>query len=139
MMFNSTTFFMFLITAVAVAVGMPDVLASTGSQALPWESPLDSLTKSLQGPVAKSIAAIAIVATGAGLIFGGELNDFTKKAMMLVLAISFMLGGVSLLSIFDTEAAEPNSAQILTCDVHHSANFPQGSQVSCYIVAPETL
>ena len=59
--------------------------------ALPWESPLNSLQSSLTGNVAKAIGVIALAISGAMLAFGGELNDFTKRIMMVVLALSVML------------------------------------------------
>jgi type IV secretion system protein TrbC len=59
--------------------------------ALPWESPLTALQTSLTGPIAKSIGVIALAVSGGMLAFGGELNEFTKRIMMVVLAISVML------------------------------------------------
>lgn len=59
--------------------------------ALPWETPLQNLQTSLTGPVAKSIGVIAMAVSGAMLAFGGELNEFTKRIMMVVLSLSVML------------------------------------------------
>jgi type IV secretion system protein VirB2 len=61
------------------------------AQALPWETPLNTLETSLTGPIAKSIGVIALAVSGGMLAFGGELNEFTKRIMMVVLAISVML------------------------------------------------
>ena len=61
------------------------------AQTLPWESPLNALQTSLTGPIAKSIGVIALAVSGGMLAFGGELNEFTKRIMMVVLAISVML------------------------------------------------
>lgn len=61
------------------------------AQQLPWEQPLTLLRDSLTGPVAKAIGVIALAVSGAMLAFGGELNDFTKRVMMVVLALSVML------------------------------------------------
>ena len=58
---------------------------------LPWETPLSTLETSLTGPIAKSIGVIALAVSGGMLAFGGELNEFTKRIMMVVLAISVML------------------------------------------------
>ena len=58
---------------------------------LPWESPLQTLQKSLTGPVAKAIGVIALAVSGGMLAFGGELSDFTKRILMVVLALSVML------------------------------------------------
>ena len=61
------------------------------AQGLPWEAPLTALQTSLTGPIAKSIGVIALAVSGGMLAFGGELNEFTKRIMMVVLAISVML------------------------------------------------
>jgi type IV secretion system protein TrbC len=58
---------------------------------LPWEAPLTALQNSLTGPVAKAIGVIAMAISGGMLAFGGELNEFTKRIMMVVLALAVML------------------------------------------------
>ncbi|MGQ5522342.1 TrbC/VirB2 family protein [Chitinimonas sp. PSY-7] len=68
--------------------------------ALPWEGPLQQLQSSLTGPVAKSIGVIALAASGGMLAFGGELSDFTKRMMMVVLALSVMLLANNFMSMF---------------------------------------
>jgi type IV secretion system protein TrbC len=78
------------------AMSHPVFAAGTG-QALPWESPLKTIQQSLSGPVAFSIAVIAMAATGGMLVFGGELTEFTRKACMLVLAIAFLVAGQNLI------------------------------------------
>ena len=68
---------------------------------LPWEAPLDKIVKSLTGPVAMGISMLAMVATGGMLIFGGELGEFTKKLIMIVLGVSFLVfGGGILQTVF---------------------------------------
>ena len=61
------------------------------AQSLPWEGPLQTLQTSLTGPVAKAIGVIALAVSGGMLAFGGELSDFTKRIMMVVMALSVML------------------------------------------------
>jgi type IV secretion system protein TrbC len=70
------------------------------AQALPWEGPLETLQTSLTGPVAKAIGVIALAASGGMLAFGGELSEFTKRMMMVVLALSVMLLASSFMSMF---------------------------------------
>ncbi|HEY6925247.1 MAG TPA: TrbC/VirB2 family protein [Steroidobacteraceae bacterium] len=69
------------------------------AQTLPWEGPLNSLKESLTGPVARAIGVIALAVTGGMLAFGGELSDFTKRILMVVLALSVMLLANSFMSI----------------------------------------
>lgn len=72
--------------------------AGTGGGGLPWEGPLDAVVKSLTGPVALAISILAMAAAGGALVFGGELSEFTRKIIMLVLAISFLVFGASFMS-----------------------------------------
>ena len=71
---------------------------NTTTNALPWDGPLQQIASSMTGPVAFSIAVIAMAATGGMLVFGGELTDFTRKACMLVLAIAFLVGGAGIIN-----------------------------------------
>jgi type IV secretion system protein TrbC len=77
--------------------------ATTGGSALPWESPLTTVKDSLTGPVAGAIAVIALGSAGAAMVFGGEMSDFTRRLCMIVMAISFLVGGASFMSaVFPT-------------------------------------
>lgn len=71
--------------------------ASSASTGMPYESVLDSLSKSLSGPVAKSVALIGIVGSGATLIFGGEISGFLKTIIYLVLVCSLLILGNTLI------------------------------------------
>jgi type IV secretion system protein TrbC len=67
--------------------------------ALPWEGPLSQVATSLTGPVALAISVIGLFAAGAVLMFGGELTEFAKRAVYMVMAIAFIIGGASLLNV----------------------------------------
>ncbi len=71
--------------------------ASTTSS-LPWDGPLTTLQNSLTGPVATAISVIAFLAAGAALVFGEELGGIAKKALYVVLGVSFMVMGNKFLS-----------------------------------------
>jgi type IV secretion system protein TrbC len=80
--------------------------AGTGSAGLPWEAPLSRIAQSLTGPVALSIAIIALMAAGGILVFGGELNEFARRSCIAVLAIAFLVAGSSFMStLFGVSAA----------------------------------
>jgi type IV secretion system protein VirB2 len=72
--------------------------AGVGGAALPWESPLRMVANSLTGPVALSIAIIALMAAGGILVFGGELNEFARRACIAVLAIALLVAGSSFMA-----------------------------------------
>ena len=65
--------------------------ASTAGGGLPWDSILQTLVQDITGPVAFSISLLAMVACGAALIFGGEINEFIRRMIMLVLVAAFLV------------------------------------------------
>ena len=94
----------FALAGIVVALTASTSRATTTG--LPWEGPLTMIKDSLTGPVALAISLIAILVCGAMLIFGGEIGDFAKKLIMLVLVISLVVGGASMLStVFGFTAA----------------------------------
>jgi type IV secretory pathway VirB2 component (pilin) len=85
-----------LLTLASVFLTVP-AFAAGGGQALPWEAPLTRLQQSLSGPVAGAIAIIALVAIGVTLVFGGEWNEFARRAVYAVCAIAFIISASALL------------------------------------------
>jgi type IV secretion system protein VirB2 len=84
----------------AIALATFPVLCTVAHAQLPWEGPLTQLQTSLTGPVAKAIGVIALAASGGMLAFGGELGDFTKRILMVVLALSVMLMAGQFMNMF---------------------------------------
>jgi len=84
----------FLLLALAT---LQPALASTGG-GLPWDSPLQTLQNDLTGPVATSISVLALFAAGGALVFGEELGIFVRRALMLVIAIAFLVLGANFLT-----------------------------------------
>lgn len=76
---------------VAVAYAQDAGGGGEGGEDLPWEKPLELISESLTGPIAKGIGVVALAASGGMLAFGGELSDFTKRIMMVVLAVAVMV------------------------------------------------
>ena len=77
---------------------IPNTAEAAGWGAMPWEMPLGKIEQSLTGPVALMIALIGIFATGATLIWGGEMNEFGRRAALLALIVSVLVFSASLLS-----------------------------------------
>jgi type IV secretion system protein TrbC len=93
---------------VLIALSADPALATTSTSAsggLPWESPLNTIRDSLKGPVALAISLIGIVVTGAMLIFGGEINEFARRVIMLVLVVALLVQANSLLTNLFTSGA----------------------------------
>lgn len=82
--------------AAAMAVSEPSMAGTTTG--LPWESPMDTIKQSLTGPIALAISIIALAAAGAALVFGGELSEFTRKIIMLVMALALLVSGASIMT-----------------------------------------
>ncbi len=74
-----------------------DATAGTAT-GLPWENPLQTLTNSFTGPFALAVSLIAIVITGAMLIWGGEVNDFARKLIVIILVIALIVAATNVLT-----------------------------------------
>lgn len=86
-----------------VILGSPALAGSGGS--LPWESPLEQIQESITGPVAGYIALAAVAIAGGMLIFGGELNDFARRLIYVVLVAGILLGATTIVGLFGATGA----------------------------------
>jgi type IV secretory pathway VirB2 component (pilin) len=76
----ATSLFLVLMTAPAYAAGSN----------MPWETPLNSILESVQGPVAKIVSVIIITVTGLSLAFGDTSGGFRKQVQIVFgLSIAF--------------------------------------------------
>jgi type IV secretory pathway VirB2 component (pilin) len=75
---------------VALTLAVPAIAGTTSGTAMPWETPLQTISDSLSGPVAKAVGIIAIVVTGLGFAFS-EGGSTLRKGIGIVfgLAIAF--------------------------------------------------
>lgn len=94
----------FCILALALAAA-DTALASSGGGGLPWEGPLQRIQQSITGPVAGFIALAAVAVAGGMLIFGGELNDFARRLMYVVLVAGILLGATQIVGLFGASGA----------------------------------
>ncbi|KUM24399.1 hypothetical protein AU467_30545 [Mesorhizobium loti] len=76
-----------------------------GGGGLPWEAPLQQVQQSITGPVAGFIALAAVAIAGGMLIFGGELNDFARRLMYVVLVAGILLGATQIVGLFGASGA----------------------------------
>ena len=94
------------LTAAALTVAVENAHASTNTSLTALETPLQTLQKSLSGPVALAIGVIAICITGAVLIFGGEISDFGKRMAYVVLVLAILLTANTLVTaLFSSSTA----------------------------------
>lgn len=83
----------------------PALASTSGGGNLPWESPLQQIQQSITGPVAGFIALAAVAVAGGMLIFGGELNDFARRLMYVVLVAGILLGATQIVALFGASGA----------------------------------
>ena len=87
-----------LALVIGAALYPPAAHAAAAGGGLPWDTPLTTLKNDLTGPVAFTISLLAMVACGAALVFGGEINEFVRRIIMLVLVCAFIVGVTNLAS-----------------------------------------
>ena len=93
-----------LIAAPLILASVAPALAGSGGS-LPWEGPLQQIQESITGPVAGAIALAAVAIAGGMLIFGGELNDFARRLVYIVLVAGILLGATNIIGLFGATGA----------------------------------
>lgn len=61
---------------------------------MPWEDPLNQITDSLTGPVARSVGLIALAATGLALAMG-EAGGIFRRLVQVVFGLSIAFSAAS--------------------------------------------
>ena len=79
------------LAALLLAIAIP---AHAAGSNMPWEAPLQSVLDSIQGPVARIIAVIIIIATGLTLAFGDTSGGF-RKLVQIVFGLSIAFAASS--------------------------------------------
>ena len=82
--------------AVLLTVSLP---AHAAGSSMPWEAPLQSILDSIQGPVARIVAVIVIIATGLALAFGDTSGGF-RKLIQIVFGLSIAFAASSFFLTF---------------------------------------
>lgn len=101
---NRTLIAAALLATPIVLASVAPALASSGG-GLPWEGPLQQIQESITGPVAGAIALAAVAIAGGMLIFGGELNDFARRLVYVVLVAGILLGATNIVGLFGATGA----------------------------------
>ncbi len=116
------------VVAVAAVVFASPALAGSGGGGLPWEGPLEQIQESINGPVAGAIALAAMAIAGGMLIFGGELNDFARRLMYIVLVTGILLGASQIVGLFGATGASigPIEAQTLMSPIRGGGEGAHG-------------
>ncbi|MBZ9791633.1 TrbC/VirB2 family protein [Rhizobium sp. 3T7] len=77
---------------VMMLAATPPAYASGSS--MPWEEPLQQILQSIEGPVAKIVAVIIIIATGLALAFGDTSGGF-RRLIQIVFGLSIAFAASS--------------------------------------------
>ncbi|MCF5043272.1 conjugal transfer protein TrbC [Pseudomonas sp. PA-7-1E] len=119
-----TSPYFWLMTAVVIALlfGAEPVHAANategGGSGLPWEGPIAKLVQSISGPVAFGIALLGIIACGATLIWGGEISEFTRRIIYVILVVCIIVFAKNLLTgTMFSGAVIPANASITADDL----------------------
>lgn len=78
----------------AVVMALTIGSAQAAGSSMPWEGPLQSILESIQGPVARIVAVIIIIATGLALAFGDTSGGF-RKLIQIVFGLSIAFAASS--------------------------------------------
>jgi type IV secretory pathway VirB2 component (pilin) len=73
--------------------------AYASGSSMPWETPLNSILESVQGPVAKIISVIIITVTGLTLAFGDTSGGF-RRLIQIVFGLSIAFAASSFFLTF---------------------------------------
>lgn len=109
-----------------VALSMAQPALAGGGGGLPWEGPLQQIQQSITGPVAGFIALAAVAVAGGMLIFGGELNDFARRLMYVVLVAGILLGATQIVSLFGASGASISVAELASSKLPFWPGRPHG-------------
>ena len=88
-----------LVAVLLMAAAAPAFAGTTSGAAMPWETPLQSVSDSLSGPVAKAIGIIAIVVTGLGFAFA-EGGSAMRKGVGIVFGLAIAFTATTFISTF---------------------------------------
>lgn len=99
--------FLLFVVAIVLTVEPVHAAAMGGGEGLPWESWLQRIQRSITGPVAFSIMLLAVASAGFMMAFGGQINEFIRVVIYIVLLGAFILGSAQFISIVFSGAVIP--------------------------------
>ncbi|OIQ87409.1 TrbC/VIRB2 family protein [mine drainage metagenome] len=83
-----------IVSAAGLAVLIQISSAYASGSSMPWETPLNQILESVQGPVAKIISVIIITVTGLTLAFGDTSGGF-RRLIQIVFGLSIAFAASS--------------------------------------------
>ncbi|WP_434716389.1 TrbC/VirB2 family protein [Paraburkholderia sp. A3RO-2L] len=91
---------------IALLIGLYAYAASSFATGvtMPWDSPMCSIATALTGKAAFAIAVASFFGAGAKMVWGEELTGMTKTLLSIVMAISLLIGGASVVKMINPAA-----------------------------------
>jgi type IV secretion system protein VirB2 len=89
---------------ILLSISTKNAFAAISGSGLPWEAPLLQIAESLQGPVATSLAVIAIVLAAVSLMFF-EMGRGIRWFVSAVLGFSIAAAAFSIMGMFGLTSA----------------------------------
>ncbi|MGV2184063.1 TrbC/VirB2 family protein [Rhizobium rhizogenes] len=80
-----------MLISISLMTALP---AHASGSSMPWEEPLEKILESIEGPVAKIVAVIVIIATGLALAFGDTSGGF-RRLIQIVFGLSIAFAASS--------------------------------------------
>jgi len=65
--------------------------ADAGGTGLPWDGPIEKISKGLSGPVAFLFALGGMIVLGVRWVFGGEMGSMTRSLLTAVAGIALLV------------------------------------------------
>lgn len=95
----------FAVMLMLLVVNEQSFASSAGGGGLPFDDWLTNISDSITGPFAFSVSIIGLVAAGAALIFGGDMNGFMRTLIFIVLVLSFLIASKNTLTVITGKGA----------------------------------
>lgn len=92
--------------------------ASEAGTGLEWETPFQAFYRSITGPIAFGVSFLGLVVCGALLIWGGEINEFVRRMVMVILVIAVIMFAGNILRRMYAGGAAVIPAPVATQTVH---------------------
>ncbi|MFS3137557.1 TrbC/VirB2 family protein [Gluconacetobacter sacchari] len=84
----------FAVAGAILSLALLSAPAYASGSSMPWETPLNEILESVQGPVAKIISVIIITVTGLTLAFGETSGGF-RRLIQIVFGLSIAFAASS--------------------------------------------
>lgn len=89
------TAFLLITLALFADVALASNATPGGGTGMQWEQPIQTIVRSISGPVAYGFLVLGLISIGARLVWGGEMSEFLRSAVYFVMVgslIAFAVG-----------------------------------------------